>query len=210
MIAATQRLSGEVLLLGAVRGLVSETPPLLAALDRFGPSAVGVGVSREELAGLNEHFVGRPTEPLVPLSSLEVAEAHGLSRFGEVRVPHPAILAVLDWARSGGRAVEPLDPPDERFAELFTDHISYFELVRRTLRERRLSRAPLSADSAEAFAESWHRSLSDGRGSRQLNRARESALAEAARRLSLVHGRIAVVVDRERFDGVRAQFAGGA
>ncbi len=211
MIASTREGPGALLVAGTVRGLTSESEPLLEALRAFGPRAVGVGVSREELDGLNEHFVGRPSEPLVVLSRVELSEAKALSRFGEVRVPNPSTIAVLEWARAAGVPVEPLDPTDEEYAELFTDHITYLELVRRTLRERRLVRdAPPEARSAEEFAGRWHASLSRGRGSRAFDAAREGALVEGARRLALAHARVAVVVDRERYDGVLKRLGSAA
>lgn len=202
MIATTRRASGDVLVAGIVRGLASEAGPLVAKVEQFAPKAVGLGISREELSGLNDHFVGRASEPLVPLSSAELSEARGLAQYGEVRVPNPSTLALLEWARAAGIPVEPLDPSDEDYAELFTDHISYFELVRRTLRERKLTRSAPAAPSAEEYADRWHGAISGGRGSRAFDKAREAALVASARRLALSHGRIAVVVDRERYAGV--------
>ena len=197
-----------LLLVGVVRGLTAEVAPMLEELRRFQPSAVGLGISEEELAGLNEHFVGAAAEPLVPLSSNELSEARGLSRFGEVRVPSPAALALLEWARATSLPVRALDPSDDRYAEMFTDHISYLELVRRTLRERKLTKSAPSAQTPEEFAERWHASVSGGRGSRSFDRARAHALAESAERLRAEHGRVAVVVDRERYATVRAELQG--
>lgn len=191
-----------LLLVGVVRGLAAEVEPLLTEVRAFAPRAIGLGISEEELAGLDEHFVGRAFEPLVPLSGSELSEARGLSRFGEVRVPSPSALALLEWARSGPLPVQALDPSDDRYAEMFTDHISYFELVRRTLRERKLTKAAPAARTAEEFATRWHASLSGGRGSRSFDRARAHALAASAERLARTHGRVAVVVDRERYDTV--------
>ncbi len=205
MIDGTVRSDGEFLVVGAVRGLASEVTPLMARLEAFQPDVVGLGISFDELTGLTDHFVGRSSEPLVPLTGAETAEVKGLSRFGEVRVPNPACIEVLEWARARGTRVEPLDPSDETYATMFTDHISYFELVRRTLRERRLTRAPPAASTAEEFATTWHRSMSGGRGSKSFDAARDAALVENARRLSGQARRIAIVVDRERYDSVLAR-----
>lgn len=203
MISSTVGDAPTLLLVGVVRGLVAEVEPLLAEVERFAPKALGLGISEEELAGLKEHFVGRDSEPLVPLSGTELSEARGLSRFGEVRVPSPTSLALLEWARATALPVAALDPSDDRYAELFTDHISYLELVRRTLRERRLTKSAPTASSAEEFAARWHESIAGGRGSRSFDRARAASLAEAVRRLAGDHARIAVVVDRERYETVR-------
>lgn len=204
MIAEQVRAGGDYLVVGAVRGLLADVPAVIAQLDGFAPRGVGVGLSFDEMTGLNDHFVHRPYEPLVPLTPHESAEVHGLNRHGEVRVPHPTYVGVLEWASDRALPVEALEPSDERYATLFTDHISYFELVRRTLRERRLARTPPEAPDADAYAIAWDRTLSTGRGSRAFLRAREETVAAGARRLSARVGRTAVVVDRERFAGVVA------
>ncbi len=194
----------DCLLIGAVRGLAREAPPLLAKLTEFSPTSVGLGISPDELAGLLAHFVERPAEPLVSLTKSETAEVRGLVRFGEVRVPNPSMIAVLAWGLSRGTTVEGLDPDDATYADLFSGNISYFELVRRTLRERRLTQEPPKSKSPDEFAQDWHRSMSPGRGSRAFDRARDAEFLSGARALATTAGRIALVVDRERYDGVLA------
>jgi len=179
----------------------------MARLEAFAPQVVGLGISSDELAGLTDHFVGRAAEPLVPLTASEAAEVKGLSKFGVIRVPNPACVEVLEWARGRGIPVEPLDPTDETYAAMFTEHISYFELLRRTLRERRLSKRPPAAATAEEYVTTWHRTVAGGEGSRSFDAARDDALAENARRLSTRWGRVALVVDRERYDSVLARLA---
>ncbi len=195
------------LVAGPVRGLVTEVPTLLSSLDEFRPMAVGVGLSPEELSGLVEHFAGRAAEPLVPLTETEAAEVRGLCRFGEVRLPNPSAVALLEWSGQTHTPVEALDPSDEEYAGLFTEHVGYLELVGRTLRERRLTRAPPPATTADEFAVRWHGSVGEGRGSQKLTSARDRAFARAARALRSRAGRTALVVDRERYDGVLAQLA---
>ncbi|MCI4336052.1 MAG: hypothetical protein L3K17_02495 [Thermoplasmata archaeon] len=202
MIAASVRAGGDYLVLGAVRGLVADGPAVIAKLEGFAPKGIGVGLSFDEMTGLNDHFVHRPFEPLVPLTPHETAEVRGLSRHGEVRVPHPTYVGVLEWAADRSLPVEALEPSDDKYATLFTDHISYFELVRRTLRERKLARAPPESADADAYALTWDGTLSHGRGSRAFLLAREEAVAAGAQRLAARVGRTALVVDRERFDGV--------
>jgi hypothetical protein len=199
-----------LLLLAPVRGLTSEVAPLLAALEGHAPEAVGLGLSGEETQGLLDYFVLADAEPIVPLSSMEMSEVRALARFGEVRVPNPAFIEVLRWGRARSVPIEALDPDDERSASLFAEHIGYVELVRRTVREHRISRSPPTPSSADEFAVRWDREISSGRGSREFARARDRHLARAVRRLGLGRSRTAVVVDRERFEDVRAILRDGA
>ncbi len=210
MIASTVSAGGTFLLLGPVRGLASDALAIAPALDGFAPEAIGAGVAAEELHGLVEYFVDAPAEPVVPLTPVELSEVRGLCRFGEVRVPNPAFLEALAWGGARGVAVSSLDPNEEESADLFTEHIGYVELVRRTVREHRLGRSPPKPSSADAFALSWDRSVAGGRGSRRLAAARDDHLATQAHRLAQGRRRVAVVVDRERFASVRDRLGGAS
>ena len=208
----TARLSdvGDLLLLAPVRGLVSEAPAVVKLAEGHAPSAVGFGTSPEELRGLMEYFVRAPAEPVVPLTTAERSEVRGLVRFGEVSVPNPSFLAVARWAAAGGILAEGLDPSEDEIATLFADNIGYLELVRRTVRERNVSRNPPAPDSPDEYALRWDHHIARGRGSRKFAEARDIYLVRSARRLAKNHSRVVVVVDRERFDGVRALLRQGS
>jgi len=203
VISATLDLGSSVLLLAPVRGLAADAAAVGPALEAFGPEAVGAGVAAEELEGLVRYFVDAPAEPVVPLAPTELSEVRGLVRFGEVRVPNPAFLEALGWGRRRSVPVAALDPSEEEAASLFTQHIGYVELVRRTVREHRLGRSPPTPTSADAYALAWDGEIGGGRGSRRLAAARDEHLARGVRELARGRRRIAVVVDRERYDTVR-------
>lgn len=198
----------EVLLLAPVRGLVAEVPRVLEAIDRYAPEAVGLGLSAEEMRALTEYFVRSEADPIVPLTSTETSEVRGLSRFGEVSVPNPTFVELLRWSDRSGVPVEALDPSDDHTASLFTRHIGYVELVRRTVKERGVSRKPPTPSTPDEFALEWDRQVAGGRGSREFARARDGHLARGAQRIGAGRSRVAVVIDRERFDLVRALLAG--
>jgi hypothetical protein len=121
-------------------------------------------------------------------------------------VPNPSFVETLRWAQVRGVPTEALDPSDDRTATLFAENIGYIELVRRTVRERRVSKAPPTPPTPDEYALAWDREVAGGKGSRAFARGRDRHLVRSARRLVADHARIAVVVDRERFDGVRALF----
>ncbi|MCI4372217.1 MAG: hypothetical protein L3K02_01015 [Thermoplasmata archaeon] len=204
----TARLSdrGDILLIAPVRGLASEAPAALRLVQGHDPAAVGLGISPEELRGLVEYFVRSAAEPVVPLTTAERSEVRGLVRFGEVSVPNPSFLSVVRWATAGGVPTEGLDPGEDATATLFADNIGYLELVRRTVRERNVSRNPPAPDTPDEFALRWDHHVARGRGSRKFAGARDLYLVRAARRLAATHSRVVVIIDRERFDGVRALF----
>jgi hypothetical protein len=209
VISSTVDAGASFLLLAPVRGLASDARLVAAALESFRPEAIGAGVAPEELRGLVEYFVDAPAEPVVPLAPTELSEVRGLCRFGEVSVPNPAFLEALSWGRACGVPVAALDPSEEEAASLFTEHIGYVELVRRTVHEHRLGRSPPTPSSADAFALSWDRSIGGGRGSRRFAAARDEHLARGARGLAGGRRRLAVVIDRERYESVRELLVAG-
>lgn len=206
-----EHLSGPptVLLIGSVRGLTDEVAPVLEKLQEFNPAAVAVSLAPEEAETLAQYFVGTRTEPIVPLSASEASHAVGLARIAEVQVPAPALLGAVEWATRGGRPVVGVDPPEDTYAEMFAAHIGYFELVRRTLRERNLVKRPPKVASADEYALTWDRTMQPGAGSARLAQAREEFAADRVRRLGRTYPHVAVVVDRERFDPFRRAFAAG-
>jgi hypothetical protein len=208
VISARLRDGSEVLLLAPVRGLTAEVPRVLAEVRDFAPEAVGLGLSADEMRALNEYFVVAEADPLVPLTTNETSEVRGLCRFGEVAVPNPTYVELLRWGGLASVPVEALDPSDDRTASLFTEHIGYVELVRRTVNERAVSRRPPAPSTPDEFALEWDRKVASGRGSRDFARARDRHLARGARRMGTDRSRVAVVVDRERFDGVHGLLAG--
>lgn len=209
MITARIARARPVLLLGPVRGLADEADRIVESLESFAPQVVGLGLSAEEMRGLVDYFVESAAEPVVPLTGPETSEVRGLVRFGEVRVPNPSFVESIRWARARGIPVEPLDPSDERSASLFTEHIGYVELVRRTVAERRVARNPPAPSTADEFALSWDRVVASGRGSQAFARARDRHFARAASRLTDDRERTALVIDRERFAAVRSLLEGG-
>jgi hypothetical protein len=197
-----ERTVGSVTVLGPVRGLLAEAASVRQGLEAARPSVVGLAVSPDEITGLHDYFVVAATEPVVPLAPTEAAEIRGLSRYGEIAVPNPAVLSAMRWAETAGVPVESVDLDDDAYASLFAGTIGYFELVRRTLRERRVGRKPPQPKTADEFATAWADTIEHGAGSRRLRARRDAATVEAVGRLKARYPSVGVVVDRERFDGV--------
>lgn len=209
MIRLTPLGPGGLVLYGVVRGLVSEAEALVAALETAPPPLLAVGLSEEELASLAEHFVEVETEPLVPLLPTEAVEVRALAAYGEVRLPQPAYRAALEWARDRGVESVAVDATEEEYASAFSEEVGYWELVRRTVRERGLSRSPPKAPDAGAFVLAWDARLNGGRGSRRLVRARNEALARRLAPHLRRAPRLSLVVDRERAEGLAEALRSG-
>jgi len=196
-------------LIGAVRGLVEDARRVVRQLHDRSVGWVGFGLAPEELDGLDRYFVRSGAEPVVPLTIIERSEVKGLTRFGEVRIPNPTFVESLAWCRSTGVTVVALDPSEDRTATLFTESIGYLELVRRTVRERSLSRRPPAPSTADAYALEWEARVTAGQGSRRYHEARDRHLIDSLRRAAPADRTAAVIVDRERFERIRDLWAAG-
>lgn len=170
------RLPGLVLV-GAVRGPMSEVDPLLGELDSVDPSKVAIQVSPEELRGLEEHFATPLAEPLSLLLDSEIALAEALSAFGEVRLPSPSYVMAMRWAKEKGKDLVALDPNEEDYTNLFLKHMGYLALVRRARAERALKKSPPVTSSSEELVCVWNDKLHADR--------RSSSLLEERRRLAV-------------------------
>ncbi|MCI4362892.1 MAG: hypothetical protein L3K13_01090 [Thermoplasmata archaeon] len=208
MIAARLRGPPELLLLGVVRGVVAEVAPMLEELHRYHPTRLAIAIGPEELTSYTEQFVNGSTEPVAPLLPTETAEVLALAKFGEVRVPHAPFITALRWASENGVAVAPVDPDEEEYSNLFAEKIGYWELVRRTVRERGAARAPPKAGSVDEFALRWSEQVGHGRASRRFESARSERTVAAARTLAQRGERVALLADRERIPELERQLSG--
>jgi hypothetical protein len=198
------RLPGLVLV-GAVRGPVSEVDPLLAELERADPSKVVMQVSPEELRGLQEHFTAPLAEPLSLLLDYEIALAESLSAFGEVRLPSPAYVMAMRWAKERGRELIALDPDEDEYTNLFLKHMGYLSLVRRARAERALKKSPPDAPDAEELVCMWNNRIHADRRSRNFLEERRRLAAEKLREICEEEkGRkpVVAVVDFEHWSAI--------
>lgn len=195
----------ELLVLGVVRGVVGEVAPMTAELERFRPASLALALGPEELTSYLEQFVGGATDPYAPLLPTETAEVLALARFGEVRVPHAPFVEGLRWAAGHGVPVAAVDPDEERYADLFGERIGYWELVRRTVRERSLARSPPAAETPDEFALRWGGRVGKGRASRRFESERTELTVQGIRDRQRASERLAVLIDRERVPELQRQ-----
>jgi hypothetical protein len=152
--------------------------PLLGELEKTDPPKVILQVSPEELKGLEEHFNTSQAEPLSLLLDSEIALAEALSAFGEVRLPSPAYVMAMRWAKERGKELVALDPDEDDYTNLFLKHMGYLSLVRRARAERSLKKSPPEADSAEELVCMWNDKLHGDRRSRNFLEERIRLAAE--------------------------------
>lgn len=190
--------------LGTVHGLVAETAAVEAAFAEAAPDALAVGIAPGELEALEAHAAGGDVEESDEEVTIDPSEGYevGLSRYGEVAIPPPDLLAALDLARGHGVPATAVDLDTTQYDEVFSASVGPFTLFRYGRRMQRMARRPPPAPDAAAFALAWDARVRQLRGFDKVERAREAHMAARVADLAGRHRRILVVVDVARAAGV--------
>ena len=191
--------------LGVVKGLVSEEAKVTKAVGEVGPQAIGISVSKEQLAALRSPEAWQEYE----LSPLESAYQQLMASFGEVRLPSPAYVKAMQMAESSSTPLIPIDMNDAEYTERYCDHVKALDLVREGAFGRGVRRRSFDGDSPEALAKDWDRRVNRAKGFRRLEEARERHMARALERMASRYRRILAVVEVERAEGVARHLAQG-
>lgn len=192
--------------LPVVKGLVSEEESVSAAFAEFGPDAIAVSISREELEGLRRKEDYDKYEP----SSLEIAYAENLEEFGEVRLPPPCYVRALDLSEERGVPIIPIDMDEETYSDTFCELVGGMDLLRESMFARRAERRRFDLTSPRSFVIDWDRRVNRAKGFRALEALREGHMAQELRKASKAHRRILAVVELERAEGVAASLSAAA
>lgn len=190
--------------LGVVNGLVSEEAKVAKAMGELLPEAVGVSMSKEQLAALRL----RDTWSEYDLSPLEAAYKDLMQSFGEVRLPSPAYVKALELSESSGRPIIPIDLNDEQYTEHYCDKVGALDLVREGAFGRGVRRKRFDGSSPESLALDWDRRVNKAKGFRRLEEERERHMALALVRMATRYRIVLAVVEYERSEGVARRLAG--
>ncbi len=191
----------QVRLLGAVKGLVSEGPRVVEAIETLRPDVIALTISPEELTALRA-FQGEGAEPA---NYEEEVYMEGLGRFGDVEKPPPCFVAALEAGEREGIPVVAVDMDDETYTDAYVSRVSTLEIIGASFREKRLRRRRFAAETPEAFALEFDEVVNRPDGFRKLQEDREAHVGHAIERLARDHGSLLVVIDYERTDGVQSR-----
>lgn len=185
-------------LMPVVRGLVSESGRVRAAIDQVRPDAVALSISREELEALRVYDGGDAP----PDSVDEEVYVRGLARFGEVRKPPPCFVEALSAVKDRGTPVHPLDLDEDQYSSLYVSVVSTVDLLLANARLGRLLRWVSKAETPEGFVREWDGRVNGSEGYRKLQAEREEFIARRIRQLARKYRTLLALVEVERADGV--------
>lgn len=181
-------------------GLTSESAKVKKAYNNIKPDIVALQTSKEELEGLRDVLEGEKCEYF--LSNYEEIYARKLALFGEVKVPPPCYETALKLCLENDTPIAAIDMGDMYYADVFCENISGWDLIRHSLRVKRLRKKRFKAKTAEEFVLEWDREINKLKGFRNLESKREEHMARELLRLAKEHNRILCVIEMQKAEGV--------
>lgn len=205
-------------LVGTIQGLAGESELVeFAWKEGFPgrmPDAVAVGVPEEDVKNLvrigdegKESFL----EEELDTGSYEESLLPQLARFGAIAVPPDDLVAAERLARETDTPLAALDLSDHEHADLYVQLVSGLQMIRGQMRLRKFTGGRAEdADSPEELMLQWDRVLTDIKGYRKLEEAREERMAEGIKHLIDEQGkrRVLGVVPYARLPGVAERLSG--
>ncbi len=191
----------EILIFGTIRGLVSERKKVRDIVEDFLPDTILLGISPEQWEGLKK-YVEKPFK--IEPNDYEIIYALKLEKFGQVGLPVPTYLEILNLSQKRNLDIVPIDMDDDSYSDLFTKKIDIIKLIRFDMRKKKLYKMIFDANSPEEFVIKWDKEVNKIKEYREIEEERERFMSK--RIIEAVEDgnkkRIMVVVEFERFGGI--------
>ena len=184
-----------------INGLTSEINKVKKSYNKIKPDIVALQASKEEIEGLKSVIEGEEYEYF--LSNYEEIYARKLASFGEVKVPPPGYETAMKLCMENNVPAAPIDMDDMYYADVFCENITGWDLIRHSLRVKRLRKKKFRAKNAEDFVLEWDREITKLKGFKNLESKREEYMANELLRLSKEHDRILCILEMQRAEGVK-------
>ncbi len=189
---------GKVYLLPVIHGLVDESKKVENAFYKIHPECVAIGVAPEDIE-IMEKIKGNE-EFEMPLQH-QYYLMH-LSRYGKVSLPPPDIIAVHEISKKEKVPLHAIDIDDKTYADIFTENVSIFSLMRHSRKIKKLAKKEFSVSTPEEFVYEWDREINSIKSFRKIEEEREKKMAENIVKLCKKYRSILAVIPLERYEGV--------
>lgn len=144
----------EVTLFGGIKGLISEGEELRKTLLSIRPEAILITISDEQIDGLSK-FMKDPFEMI--MSDYEIIYGAHLSIYGEVMTPPPIYTECVKYSEENEIRLIGLDLNEEDFSKLYQSKVGTMDLVRHSIRKRRLIKKEFGDKTPEEFVKLWEK-----------------------------------------------------
>jgi len=183
-----------------INGLTSEEGNVKKAYNNIKPDVVAMQMSEAELEGLKKITEGEEFDYF--MTNYEQIYAKKLADFGEVKIPPPCYESAMKLCLRDEIPVEPIDMDDLYYADVFVENVSTRDLIRHSLRVKKLRKKKFRAETAEEFVLAWDKEINKLKGFQNLETAREAYMARELIRLSKKYNRILCIMELQRSEGV--------
>lgn len=202
--ASVQVQSKAILMVGCVRGLVSEGERASCLVKEHEPDVLGFSISAESLQALGAHIRDDKDDVEVDTVDEELYVLE-LKRFGEVRKPPPCFSEAWKKCAEMGVDVVGLDMDEEHFTDAYCKHISGMEMLMLGRREKKLAKHKFVSATPEEFVLEWDGIISRTKGFRALELEREKVMAKRMKKLLEKKLRPMAVIELERMAGIESE-----
>ncbi len=196
----------KVSLVPVIRGPVSEGERVRDLFRDAPYEAIALSISPGELEALKAD----PNVQMAPSSSTEDLYLRELTKFGPVQKPPPCFVEAVRVSGSMGMSCFALDMGEEEFTELYCNEVSGWEMIRYSLRLKKLFKASIPGETPEDLVMNIDSILTDFKGHRRVEESRETHISSRIVDLSGRGLTLLALVDRERLEGVIQKLQGMA
>ncbi|MEM0140259.1 MAG: hypothetical protein QXZ44_06595 [Ferroplasma sp.] len=147
------RVSEDVYVFGGIKGLVRDGNELKKELMETRPEIILITISPEQVEGMKD-FIKDPFE--IDMSDYEIIYGINLSQYGEVMTPSPVYIEATKYAMENEVEMFGLDMDEDTYQNVYSRKVKTFDLLRHSLRKKKISRLKFNSETAEEFVEKWN------------------------------------------------------
>jgi len=191
---------------GGVKGLVRDGDELRKELLEKRPDIIFITISPEQVEGMKD-FIEDPFE--VDLSDYEILYGINLANYGEVMTPSPVYIEATKYCKENNVEMIGLDMEEGEYQILYSKYIKTTDLLRHSMRKKKVSRFKFDQQTPEEFVEAWNRAV-DLKSFKKVNAAREEYIINRIDDLLKEYDgrKIVCVVDYDYYKSILRHFDG--
>ncbi len=142
-----------IYLFGGIKGLVRDGDELRKELLEKRPDIMLITISPEQVSGMIE-FINDPFE--MDLSDYEIIYGINLSQYGDVMTPSPVYIEATKYSVENSIQMIGLDMDEDEYQKLYSKKIKTVDLLRHSLRKKKISRIKFDPETPEEFVDRWN------------------------------------------------------
>ena len=188
-----------VYLLPVIHGLAGEEKKVEEAFKKINPDCIAIGIAPEDVEMI---------EKVNEQEDFELSLQHQyylmhLSKYGKVVIPPSDIKMAHKIAKDNNLPLCPIDIDDNEYAELLTQNVSIFALIRHSRKIKRLAKKDFKAKNAEEFVFEWDKEINSIKSFRKIEDIRERRMAENLAKLCKSYKKILAIIPLEKLNGIK-------